>query len=86
MTFVLVALATFWAQQFLHAYVTWLPDYISHILVAAMAYGMFLLPHAVLLALAAAAVVGLLHRFSSLPLQRSTVTVPRRRSNVPKLP
>jgi hypothetical protein len=82
-----VALATFWAWQFIFAYVPWLPDYVAHFLVPLMAFGFFFLPQIFLLPLAVAAIVGLLHRLANSMLRTNTqVTLPKRRSNIPPPP
>lgn len=87
MIFAAVFLATFWAWEFIYFHATWLPDYISYFLVPAIALGFFFIPHLYLFPLAIAALVGLLHRLTMLPIPRVKASVPtRRRSNIPPLP
>jgi hypothetical protein len=86
MIFVAVTLATFWAWEFIFTHADWLPEYISYFLVPLIAVGLFFLPHLYLFALASAALVGLLHRVTHLPVRANTVALPRRRSNIPPPP
>ena len=86
MTFIFVALSTFWIWEFLYVYTPRLPDYVTYFLVPAIACGLWLLPHLALSCLAVSAVVGLLHRATHRLFNIAARQAPKRRASLPPLP
>ena len=82
-TFILVILATFWVWEFVSEYIP-LPGWASYLIVGAVAFGLLYMYTPVLMAMAAAAMVGLLHKM----VVRPTVQIPARnkRTSLPPLP
>lgn len=82
-TFVLAILATFWVWEFINEYIP-LPGWASYVIVGLMAYGLIHVMIPILMSMAIAAVVGILHRL----VTRPTVQVPARknRTALPPLP
>lgn len=82
-TFILSIFATFWVWEFINEYIP-LPGWASYAIVGLMAYGLIHVTVMTLMAMAIAAIVGILHKLVTPP----TVATPVRksRSSLPPLP
>ncbi len=82
-TFILTVFAVFWIWEFINEYIP-LPGWASYIIVGLTAYGLLHVAMIYLAAMAAAAIVGLLHRIVARPDVQ--VPVRNKRSSLPPLP
>lgn len=82
-TFILAILATFWVWEFINEYIP-LPGWASYIIVGLMAYGLIHVKTLILMAMAIAAVVGILHKLVTRPAVQ--VPVRKSRTTLPPLP
>jgi hypothetical protein len=84
---ILLVLAVFWAWEgLLPLLPSWVPDAAKAGLVAALAFGFTYLPRSVLLALAGAGAVGLLHVAFVRPKEQATTVARAGRGRIPGLP
>lgn len=80
-----VFLATFWVWEYMDKHMSWIPETVSYLLVPCIAFGLALLPYPFVMPMAVAALVGILYRLLSL-VNRTPISIPKRRSNIPPLP